>query len=48
MKKKILVFNLKKNNYEKTWAYCCSIGMKPFEFPDGNYPEVHQKLLLGL
>jgi hypothetical protein len=22
--------------------------MKPFEFPDGNYPEVHQKLLLGI
>lgn len=39
---------LKKVTFEMTWAYCCSIGMKPIEFHDENYAEVVAKLLKGL
>jgi hypothetical protein len=35
-------------NYEMAWAYCCSIGMKPIEFPGGNYNEIIEKLLKGI
>jgi hypothetical protein len=35
-------------DYETAWAYCCSIGMKPIEFPDGNYNAMLAKLVKGL
>jgi hypothetical protein len=34
-------------DYETAWTYCCSIGKKPLEFPDGNYPEMWAKLVNG-
>jgi len=35
-------------DYEMTWSNCCSIGMKPIEFPDGNFAEIVDKLVKGL
>jgi hypothetical protein len=35
-------------DYETAWTYCCSIGMKPIEFPYGKYPEMLEKLVAGL
>jgi hypothetical protein len=34
-----------KASYAHAWSFCCSIGMKPLEFPDGLYTEVYEKLL---
>jgi hypothetical protein len=35
-------------DYEMAWSHCCSIGMKPIEFADGNYAEIVEKLAKGL